>query len=299
MRILHGASIYTLLTIVTLMTGCTVPTYRALMPQQTVNSSRTNPQFNGTVEIHSVIYPTFISYGGKIYDLPLKSFVDPRLLEKALIESVANSALFLRVEQKNADYVLDVWVDDVENHAPTWGIGDYSASCFSIWRLTRVLDGKVLICDFIDGHSLINTWVDGPRKHSLVAALKDVIQNGLRVLSDTSKEHLAAMPVAGIRPSMGSIVPEGLRAWEDKVKKNWSNLRMGLSEKEAENIIGSIRMSGALVRMYQIDKGPKPKYDTHSYSYDDREMMTLYLTHLYSLKFHRVKGLQNWTPSVM
>lgn len=182
------------------------------------------------------------------YDLPLS--VDNAMLETALKESVAKSAIFTRVEQKNADYVLDVWVDGIESHQPFAGMDDYGARAFSIWRLTRVVDGKVLVCDFVDGNGLINTMVSAPRTKSLVAALKDVIKNGLRILADTSKEHLSSMHIAGIRPSMGLAVPEGLRAWEATVKQNWSKLRKGFSLEEVENIIGPVRTSGALERIY-------------------------------------------------
>jgi hypothetical protein len=65
------------------------------------------------------------------YDLPIGAYVDNIMLETALIESIANSAIFMRVEQKRADYVLDVWIDDVESHQPRTGIGAYSAKVFS------------------------------------------------------------------------------------------------------------------------------------------------------------------------
>ena len=212
-------------------------------------------------------------------DLPIQAYVSHGMLETALKESVADSALFSRVEQKTADYVLDVWVDDVESHQPLFGMGEYRARVFSIWRLTRVRDGKVLVCDFVDGSGLINTMVSAPRTKSLVAAMKDMIQNGLRVLADPSKEPLAAKPVAGIRPSMGSVVPDGLRAWEDNVKKNWSNLRKGLSLEEVENMIGPVRKSGAQERIYQKFKTwGKPSF-MDSITYRDQDTLSTHTIH--------------------
>lgn len=323
MRRLHGASLYILLTIVMLVTGCSPLTYKDLMPQQSASPLRPHPRFNGTVEIHSVLKPEWMSFSGdRDYSLPLKAYVDNALFEKALKESVANSALFTRVEQKNADYVLDVWVDDEENYAAKSGMGEYGAGFFSIWRLTRVRDGKVLVCEFVDGHGLINTYVSAPRTHSLFAALQDLIQKGLRVLADKSQEHLAARPVAGIRPSMGLAAPEGLRTWEDNVRKNWSHLRKGLSMNEVENIIGPVRESGALDRIYKkykrenptdftttyYDKNTgaiittysrykwekSPKYKIHSYAYrDPYNGMEYYVTHLYVLTFN-YSGLHEW-----
>jgi len=108
----------------------------------------------------------------------------------------------------------------------------------------------VLVCDFVDGKGLINTMVSAPRTKSLIAALKDSIQKGLMVLADPSKEHLSAMRVAGIRPSMGSTVPEGLKEWENLVRKNWPGLRKGLSLEAVENTIGPVQKSGALERIY-------------------------------------------------
>jgi hypothetical protein len=281
MRRTQDSRFYLLLTIVMVVTGCaSVPPYKALVPQQAVNSSRTNSPFNGSVEIHSIIKPERMGYG-LWEDLPINAYVDNVMLETALKESVANSAIFARVEQKNADYVLDVWVDDVESYQPKFGIGSYGAMAFSIWRLTRVRDGKVLVCEFVDGSGLINTMVSAPRTKSLVAALKDVIQKGMGVLADTSKTNLAAMHVAGIRPSMGSAVPEGLRAWEEKVKNNWSNLHKGLSLEEVENIIGPVRTSGALERIYLKFKrwGLPLQADDLTY-YDEELAITIKLPYL-------------------
>lgn len=321
---LHGECIYLLMTMVMLVTGCSALTYKDLVPQQPVSVPRTNPQYNGTVEIHSIIKPELMAFGKQYLDFPLKTLVNDTLLEKALNEAVDNNAVFTRVEKKNADYVLDVWVDDLDNYAP--GIGDYWARFFSIWRLTRVRDGKVLVCDFVDGYGLINTMVSQPRQRSLFAALKDMIQNGLRVLADTSTGHLAAVSVAGIRPSMGSVVPEGLKTWEENVKKNWPYIGPGLPLAEVEKRIGPVKTSGALVRIYPkyeminakveskwatytyADLPPKrwqrlfgwgekyPKYDLHSYYYYDRQThITYYITHLYALEIHEFKGLQAGT----
>lgn len=322
MRRLQGASQYWLLALVVLMTGCSALTYKDLMPQQPVNAPRTNTQYSGTVEIRSIIKPELMAFGKLYLDFPLKTQVDDVLLEKALKESVAYSAIFTRVVPKNADYVLDVWVDDLDNYAP--GIGDYWARFFSIWRLTRVRDGKVLVCEFVDGYGLINTMGSQPRKRSLFAALKDVIQDGLRALSDTSRAHLSALSVAGIRPSMGSVMPEGLKTWEDHVKENWAYIGPGLSLEEVEKRIGPVRASGALVRIYPKYDGvtdarvmskpikysyadfpakrwdnltgygeKHPRYEIHSYYYYDNKIkITYYVTHLYALEFHDERGLR-------
>ena len=248
MKRMKNTSFFVLLTIIMLMTGC-ASTYKDLIPQQPVSSPHGIPHFNGIVDVHSIIKPERMGFDIG-YDLPIQAYVNNAMLEAALKESVANSGLITKNFQENADYVLDVWIDGVESYQPYWGIGDYGARVFSIWRLTRVRDGRVLVCDFVDGKGLINTMVSAPRTKSLVAALKDVIQNGLIILADTSKEHLSAMRVAGMRPSMGSTVPEGLKGWENLVKNNWPNLRKGLSIEEVENMIGPVQKGGALERIY-------------------------------------------------
>jgi hypothetical protein len=253
--------------IVTAMTGCAALTHKDLVPQQPVNSSRSNPQFNGSANVHSIIIPEFIEGGQALpsgrLTLPLKRYVDNDMLEKALEESVANSSLFTRVEQKNADYVLDVWVEEAKNYTPTMGLGHFTADFSSIWRLTRVRDGKVLICDFVNGHGIIKSGMR-PMQRSLFAGLQDMIQNGLLVLSDSAKEHFGARSVARIRPSMGPAVPEGLTPWADNIKKNWSKLRMGLTLEEVESFIGPVKTSGALVSFYRKDY--TQEYDTGLYT---------------------------------
>ena len=267
-RCVHNAvSLFLMLIIVTAMTGCAALTHKDLVPQQSVNSSRSNPQFNGTANVHSIIIPEFIEGGQALpsgrLTLLLKRYVDNDMLEKALEESVANSGLFTRVEQKNADYVLDVWVEEAKNYTPTMGIGYFTADFSSIWRLTRVSDGKVFVCDFVNGHAVIKKGMR-PMQRSLFAGLQVMIQNGLLVLSDTSKEHFGARSVAGIRPSMGPAVPEGFAPWADNVKKNWSKLRMGLTLEEVESFIGPVKTSGAMVRAYAKDY--TQEYDTGLYT---------------------------------
>ena len=255
-RVQNIVSLLLMLIVVTAVTGCAL-TYKDLIPQPSVNAPRSNPLFSGAVNVHAKIIPKFFDAGptltGSRMSGQLERVINDDMLEKALAESVANSALFTRVEQKHADYVLDVWVEGLKNHVPIMGIGAFTADYSSIWRLTRVHDGKVLVCDFVEGHGVIDKPGSGPMGKSLFAGMRVMIQNGLLVLSDTSKEHFAARSVAGIRPSMGPAAPEGLTPWADNVKKNWSKLRMGLTLEEVEHFIGPVKTSGALVSFYKKD----------------------------------------------
>jgi hypothetical protein len=255
-----------LLVIIVVITGCASITYKDLVPQPAVLPPG-NQQPGGTVNVQSMIIPEYVEGGqalpsGRV-KMPLRNFVSNDMLKEALEEAVAANNLFARVERGNADYVLDVWVEKAENHSPTMGFGEFTADFSSIWRLTRVGDGKVLVCDFVDGHGSIKSGM-APLRHSIIAGMRDMIWNGLLVLSDRSKEHLAAMPAAGIRKSMGPAVPEGLTGWAEDVKKNWSKIHMGMTMEEVESCIGPVKTSGALVKYYT--KGYTQAYETGIYT---------------------------------
>jgi len=262
-----GASLLLILFLVAVLFGCSALTHNDLMPEQPAGAVRTGPLFDGTVSAHSMLIPEFIEGGQALpsgrLTLRLKNYVDNDILEKGLSESLAKSLLFTRVVPKNADYVLDVWVEEAKNYTPTMGIGHFTADFSSIWRLTRVRDGKVLICEFVKGHGVIKSGMR-PMQRSLFAGLQDMLQNGLVILSDSAREHVAASAVARIRPSMGAAVPEGMMLWSDSVKNNWSKLRMGLTLEEVESLIGPVRNSGALVRYYE--QGYTREYDTGLYT---------------------------------
>lgn len=249
------------------LAGCSALTHKDLMPEQPAGAVRTGPLFDGTVSAHSMMIPEFIEGGQALpsgrLTLRLKNYVDNDTLGKGLSESVANSSLFTRVAPKNADYVLDVWVEEAKNYTPTMGIGHFTADFSSIWRLTRVRDGKVLVCDYVKGQGIIKSGMR-PMQRSLFAGLQDMIQNGLLILSDASKEHAAASAIARIRPSMGAAVPEGLTQWSDNVKNHWPKLRMGLTLEEVERVIGPVKTSGALVRYYS--QGYTQEFDTGLYT---------------------------------
>jgi len=255
-----------LLALVMVIAGCATITYKDLIPQAVVLPTG-NQQLSGTVNVQSMIIPQFVEGGqalpsGRVKML-LEHFVNNGMLKEALVEAIAKNNLFTRVEQGKADYVLDVWVEKATNHTPTMGMGEYTADFSSIWRLTRVSDGKVLVCDFVDGHGSIKSGM-APMRRSLIAALRDVIQNGLLALSDRSKEHLSALSIAGIRSSMGPAVPEGVNIWAGNVRQNWSKLRMGLTIDEVETIIGPVKTSGAIVKQYT--KGYTEEYDAGIYT---------------------------------
>jgi hypothetical protein len=122
---------------------------------------------------------------------------------------------------------------------PMMGAGESTAGVFSIWRLTRLSDGKVLVCDLVDGRGTINDRGLAPSKRSMIAAIQNMIQNGVATLSDQSNAHLSAVDAAGSRSSIGP--------WVNNVMQNWSKLRAGMTLAEVDGIIGPVRSGGAIL----------------------------------------------------
>jgi len=228
------------------MTGCAHKSnnlrYKRIIPKS-LDSLQLVQKFNGTASIHSRIIWRG-NYG-------LAGYITDNMLQEALEETITNCNLFTNVLKEKEDYVLDIWVEKSSNHAPTMGIGEYTADVSSIWRLARVSDGKILICDNVDGKSVARGM--NPLENSLDYAMRDMIQNGIKMLSDSSTEHLAAKSVAGMRQSMGSVTVEGYAQWAEKVKQNWAKLKIGLTMDEVEAAIGPVKTSGAIISSFEDD----------------------------------------------
>jgi hypothetical protein len=169
--------------------------------------------------------------------MSISQYVDGNKLKVALEKSITQKGVFSQVEQGNADYVLDVWVDSVHTRLEVVGEG-FIFDMTSIWRLTRAKDGKVLVCEFVKGHGGARGVGSGAYPPSISAATRDMVQKGLTVLSDQPGSHLAALSKAGLRASMGPAVPEGLVKFAENVKLNWSQLRTGLSVDEVDKLLG-------------------------------------------------------------
>jgi hypothetical protein len=163
--------------------------------------------------------------------------VDGAKLKAALEKSITQNGAFSQVEQGNADYVLDVWVDSIQNRIEFAGEG-FIFDMTSIWRLTRAKDGKVIVCDFVGGHGATHGVPPKCYEEALSAATREMIQKGLTVLSDNPEGHLSALSKAELRASMGPAVPEGLVPLAENVKRNWYHLRTGLSIDEVDKLLG-------------------------------------------------------------
>lgn len=170
-------------------------------------------------------------------------------LKEALEKAIGRKGLFQRIEPVSADYVLDVWLVNAICEIKTFGEG-YIIDVKAIWRLTRVKDGKVLLCSFVNGHGASRAFGSNAAVAALETATRDMVQSGLTKLAGRSAEHLDAIAAAGNRPSMGPAVPDGFARWSGSVRQNWSKLRMGQTIAEVEAVIGPVMMSGAITNSF-------------------------------------------------
>lgn len=161
-------------------------------------------------------------------------YFESGMLRAAVEKAIAQKSLFQRVKQGDADFVLDVWVTDAAREIKITGEG-YVIDVTSIWRLTRTRDGKVIVCDFANGHGVSRAVGTNAHMAALEASTRDLIQKGLSALTDRSTPLAAAYFVEDW-PSMGSVVPEGY----GKLKENLPKLRTGLTEKEVQGLIPSM-----------------------------------------------------------
>jgi hypothetical protein len=191
-----------------------------------------NQRFEGTVNVQFAVIVTLPSWSRH-------PFINASMLKEAVEKAITKTNLFTRVEQQTADYVLDIWMDKQSVRLPMMGVGESTAGVFTIWRLTRLSDGKVLVCDLVDGRGTINDRDFAPSKRSMIAAIQNMIQNGVATLSDQSNAHLSAVDAAGSRSSIGR--------WGNNVMQNWSKLRSGMTLAEVDGIIGPVRSGGAIL----------------------------------------------------
>lgn len=163
-------------------------------------------------------------------------YVNRFMLKEAVEKAIVKNGLFAQVVQGNADYILDIWVYRQSVRVPPFGFGEFSSDVFSLWRLTRVRDGK-MFGGYIEGHGKINSGM-APSTRSMISAIQNMIHNGLTNITDQSKTPFSVQSAEGLRPH--------IEPWANSVRANWSKLRAGLTLEEVENIIGPVRKSGAV-----------------------------------------------------
>ena len=149
-------------------------------------------------------------------------------------QTLSRKELFNKIEQGEADYVLDIYVTDVTRNIKTFGEG-YMIDMTTIWRLTRAADGAVIICDFANGHGASRAMGTNAFVQALETAVREMLVKGVAALSER-KTPLAALYMARDWPSMGPAVPTGYR----ELKENLKKLHAGLTEAEVRALIPSM-----------------------------------------------------------
>jgi len=179
-------------------------------------------------------------------------------LRGSLEKAVAQRGLFRRIEPGGADYVLDVWLVEAVRLLEYLGRG-YVIDVTAVWRVTRARDGKVVFCDFATGNGASRAVGTNAYVEAMEAAVREMIGRGLAKLSDRPTS-LAALPVAGAWPSMGSAVPEGYRA----TRENLSKLRKGMTEEEVQRLIPAMPAPSCSILLRPVRGGGTTALNTGS-----------------------------------
>jgi hypothetical protein len=189
------------------ITGCAgSTTYMDLMPQSFPGNMNIQ-KIEGSINVRTSV-PTGTT-NPTYKKMDVDDWLDGKKLKEAIEKSIVQHAIFSQVSQGNADYVLDVWVDKIQNVLDIFGEG-FVFDLTSVWRLTRVNDGKVVACEFVKGHAGARGFASRAYPPGISAATRDMMQKGLFAISDQSQSHLTAMTTAGKRASISMQVKSDL-----------------------------------------------------------------------------------------
>lgn len=178
------------------MNGCAgSTTYVDLMPQSFPGNMKIQ-KVEGSINVRTSV-PTGTT-NPTYKKMDVDDWVDGKKLKEAIEKSIVQYSVFSQVSQGNADYVLEVWVEKIQNILDIGGEG-FVFDLMSIWRLTRVKDGKVVACEFVKGHGGAHGFAARAYPPGISAATRNMIQKGLFAISDQSQSHLSALSTAGSR----------------------------------------------------------------------------------------------------
>lgn len=178
------------------MYGCARPTTSAdLMPASFPPALKIQ-RVEGSVSVRTSVpsrtaNPTYVP-------MDVGAWIDSGKLQEAIEQSIARHRVFSEVRQDDADYVLEVWVDKIQNVLDIGGEG-FVFDFLSVWRLTRAKDRTVVVCEFVKGHGGARAFAARAYPPSISAATRDMVQKGLFAISDQSQSHLSAMSTAASR----------------------------------------------------------------------------------------------------
>jgi hypothetical protein len=181
---------------VMVLSGCAgSTTYVDLMPQSFPDNMKIQ-KIEGTVNVRTSV-PTGTT-NPTYKKMNVDDWLDGKKLREAIEKSVVQQTIFSQVSQGSADYVLEVWVEKIQNVLDIGGEG-FVFDLMSIWRLTRVKDGQVVVCEFVKGHGGANGFAARAYPPGISAATRNMVQKGLFAISDQSQSHLTAMSTAESR----------------------------------------------------------------------------------------------------
>jgi hypothetical protein len=189
----------TLTLFVLFVSGCAGPTTVADLMPRSVPPNATIQKVEGSISVRtsvpsSTTNPTFKS-------MDVSEWIDSKKLKEVIEKSIAEQRLFSEVSQGQADYILEVWVDKVQNMLEITGEG-FIFDLTSVWRLARVKDGKVVVCEFVKGHGAARGFASKAYPPSVSAATRNMLEKGLYAISDQSQSHLSALSTAERRAAI-------------------------------------------------------------------------------------------------
>jgi hypothetical protein len=178
------------------MNSCAGPTTYVDLMAQSFPGNMKIQKVEGSINVRASVPKGTTNPTYKKMDVD--DWVDSKKLKEAIEKSIVQHTILSQVSQGNADYVLEVWVEKIQNILDIGGEG-FVFDLMSIWRLTRVKDGKVVACEFVKGHGGAHGFAARAYPPGISAATRDMIQKGLFAISDQSQSHLSAMSTAGSR----------------------------------------------------------------------------------------------------
>jgi len=175
------------------VSGCAGPTTVSDLVPKYFNSDLPIQKVDGSVSVRTSVpkgttTPTFKS-------MYVNDWIDSNKLKQAVEKSVLQYGVFTDVRQGQSDYVLEIWVDKIQNMLEVVGEG-FIFDFTSVWRLTKTKDSRVIVCEFVKGHGAARGFADRAYPPSISAATQSMLQKGLYAVSDQSQSHLSALSTA-------------------------------------------------------------------------------------------------------
>lgn len=182
-----------------MIAGCATPTTSAdLMPKSFPDNMKIQ-KIDGSVNVRTTVPPMTTKPTYK--HMNVEEYIDNQKLKESIEKTIEQHKIFSAVTQGSADYILEVWVETIQTVLDIGGDG-FVFDFMSVWRLTRVKDGEVLVCEYVKGHGGANGFAARAYPPAVSAATRDMNQKGLFAVADQSKSHLSASSAFRNRPML-------------------------------------------------------------------------------------------------